>query len=308
MSTRQLDRISTRPIPQGGLGTRVAGLLPGIAGMSLLGSAVAVIDGLAGLAAFWVQAVRYAAAAATLLLLGRLLGRPMVLPRGADLIRVLIGAGLGLIGFNLAMILGTAHAEPAVLGAAVCCIPIVLAIGGPLAQGRRPSPMLITGASVVAVGAVLVSGWGRTDALGIVMGLALIGLEAGFTLVVAPALPRIGAWGCSTATCVVAAVVFGVLALITDPHGAAALAEPRAILSALYLGAVATAISFVLWFGCVHRIGAGAAGLTAGAAAPASALVGLLIGIPLPGAVAWLGMAAIVAGLLIGLPKRPAIG
>jgi drug/metabolite transporter (DMT)-like permease len=136
------------------------------------------------------------------------------------------------------------------------------------------------------------------------MGLALIALEAGFTLVAAPVLPRIGAWSYSAATCAVAAVIFLALGLITDPFSITALAGPAPVLAAVYLGAVATSTSFVLWFSCVQRIGAGVAGLTAGTAAPSAALVGTLVGIPAAGWPAWLGMVTIIAGLLIGLPKR----
>lgn len=53
-------------------------------------------------------------------------------------------APVGLAGFTLATIVGTRHAEPALLGAAVACIPVVLAIMAPLAQRQRPSLQLVT--------------------------------------------------------------------------------------------------------------------------------------------------------------------
>lgn len=267
--------------------------------MVLLGSSVAVIGGIEDQPGFWVQGWRYAAAALTIALIGRLTGRRLVLPRLAELPFVVGGAGLGLVGFNLALIIGSRHAEPAVLGAAVSCIPIVLAVAGPLTRGARPTRRLVTGAVVVAAGAVLVSGWGRTDAIGLLMAAALIALEAGFTLIGAPVLPRLGAWTYSAATCAVAAFSFGVIAAITEPTRIVELQRPAAIGAIIYLGVIATAISFVLWFGCVDRIGAGAAGLASGVAAPASALIGILAGGPVPGLPAWAGMALIMAGLLV---------
>ncbi|RYV50515.1 hypothetical protein [Pengzhenrongella frigida] len=55
----------------------------------------------------------------------------------------------------------------------------------------------------------------------------------------------------------------------------------------------------------VQRLGAGTVGLCAGIAAPAAALIGALFSAPFPARGAWLGMAVIAAGLLIGfLPSR----
>ncbi|WP_157683797.1 DMT family transporter [Microlunatus soli] len=277
----------------------VASLLPGIVAMVLLGSSVAVIGGIHGQPTFWVQAWRYAAAAATIALISRLTGRRLVLPRPTELPFVIAGAGLGLVGFNLALIVGSRHAEPAVLGAAVSCIPIVLAVAGPLTRGGRPSGRLVAGAVVVAAGAVLVSGWGRTDAIGLLAAAVLIALEAGFTLVGAPVLPRLGAWSFSAGTCAVAALSFGAIAAVTEPSRLIELRQPGPILSIVYLGVIATAISFVLWFGCVQRIGAGSAGLASGVAAPASALIGIVVGGPIPGPAAWAGMVLIMVGLLV---------
>ena len=141
--------------------------------MVLLGSSVAVIAATQHLSVFGVQAARYAVAALTLVVLARAFGIRLVLPRRGDIGWVVGGAMTGLVGFNLAAIVGTRHAEPGLLGAAVACIPIALAIAGPLTQRRRPSPQVVTGAIVVSVGAIAVTGWGRGDAIGILMaGLA----------------------------------------------------------------------------------------------------------------------------------------
>ncbi|HEY9291578.1 MAG TPA: DMT family transporter [Microlunatus sp.] len=278
----------------------MSGMIAGVGAMILVGSSVAVIGGLDGLPAMWVQSFRYAVAAAVILVAARATGRRLVLPRGREVGFVVGGALLGMVGFNLALVLGAGHAEPAVFGAAVSCIPIALAIGGPLAYGRRPSVRLLAGAGAVAVGAVLVSGWGHSDGAGLVAAASLIGLDAGLTLLSAPVLPRLGPWTYSAATSAVAAAVFAVLGVIFEPAGLARMIEPSAIAAVLYLGAVATAISFVLWFSCVRRLGPGRAGLTAGIAAPASAVIGLALGGPVPGVLACSGMVVIMIGLLIG--------
>jgi drug/metabolite transporter (DMT)-like permease len=273
--------------------------------MVLLGSSVAVIAATQHLPVFGVQAARYAVAAVTLVVLARTFGIRLVLPRRGDIAWVVGGALSGLVGFNLATVVGTRHAEPGLLGAAVACIPIALAIAGPLTQRRRPSPQVVTGAIVVSIGAVAVTGWGRGDAIGIVMAASLIVFEAGFTLMGARALLRMGPWSYSAAAAVVAALVFAVLSALVERPAPSSFAQPDAVAAVLYLGAVATAIAFVLWFTGVQRLGSGTVGLCAGIAAPAAALIGALFGAPLPSLGAWLGMAVIAAGLLIGfLPSR----
>ena len=192
------------------------GAWPGLAGMVLLGSSVAVIAATQHLPVFGVQAARYAVAAVTLVVLARAFGIRLVLPRRGDIAWVVGGALSGLVGFNLATVVGTRHAEPGLLGAAVACIPIALAIAGPLTQRRRPSPHVVTGAIVVSVGAVAVTGWGRGDGIGIVMAASLIVFEAGFTLMGSRALPRMGPWSYSAATAVVAAIFFAALSALVE--------------------------------------------------------------------------------------------
>ncbi|MDE3723645.1 DMT family transporter [Nocardiopsis sp. N85] len=281
------------------------GLWPALGGMALMGSSVAVIGATADLPAFVVQAARYAVAAIAIIVLARLLGRHLPLPRGRDVLWVVAGALSGLVGFNLVLIVGTAHAEPAVLAAAVACIPIVLSVAGPLTRGRRPSGQVVAGALVVSAGAVAVTGWGHADSLGILLALSLIVLEAGFTLFGAPALARMGAWGYTAATTVTAAVIFGVLSLWAGPTAWGVLSDPAALGAVVYLGAIATALSFVLWFTGVNRVGAGAASLAAGVAAPTAALVATALGAPMPSVGTWIGMAVIGAGLVIGFAPRP---
>jgi drug/metabolite transporter (DMT)-like permease len=281
------------------------GAWPGLAGMVLLGSSVAVIAATQHLPMLGVQAARYAVAAVTLVILARAFGIRLVLPRRGDIGWVIAGALSGLVGFNLATIVGTRHAEPGLLGAAVACIPIALAIAGPLTQCRRPSPHVMAGAIVVGIGAVAVTGWGRGDPIGILMAALLVVFEAGFTLLGARALPRMGPWSYSAATAAVAAIIFTVLSAFVERPALASFAEPGAVAAIVYLGAVATAVAFVLWFTGVQRLGSGTVGLCAGIAAPAAALIGAGFGAPLPSLGAWLGMAIIAVGLLIGfLPQR----
>jgi drug/metabolite transporter (DMT)-like permease len=157
---------------------------------------------------------------------------------------------------------------------------------------------------IVSAGAVAVTGWGRADLIGVIMAVALIGCEAGFTLLGAQALPRMGPWGYSAATSLVAAVVFAGLSVAVERPTLAAFLALRSIAAILYLGVVVTAIGFGLWFTGVQRMGAGSAGLCAGLAPPSAALLGIMFGAPTPSLGVWAGMVAIAAGLVLGFLSR----
>ncbi|WP_218951894.1 DMT family transporter [Amycolatopsis anabasis] len=283
----------------------VRGAVPGALAMFLVGSSVAVNSLLRDVPLFAGQAGRYALAAAVLCGFAKLCGQRLVVPRGAEWLWVLLGALSGLVLFNVALLAGTAHADPAVLGAAVACVPILLAIVGPVLKRQPPRRRVVLAAVVVSAGAVIVNGGGRSDVVGILLAVSMLVGEAGFTLLGTPALPRMGAWSYSLATAVVATVAFGLLALVTEGGRLGELATAEHLAAVAYLGVVATAVAFVLWFTSVERIGAGVAGLMSGIAAPAAALLGAALGRPMPGLGAWIGMVIIGLGLAVGFVDRP---
>ncbi|MDL9947657.1 DMT family transporter [Gordonia sp. ABSL11-1] len=279
---------------------------PGFVAMALVGSNVSVIAVTQYLPVLAIQSARYAVAGFAILALARVFEIRLVTPRGRDILWVVLGALVGLVGFTLATIVGTRHAEPGLLGAAVACIPVVLAIMGPLAQRRRPSPRVTGGAVIVSAGAVVVTGWGHADVIGVTMAALLIICEAGFRLLGAQALPRMGPWSYSAATSLAAAVVFAIMSFIVENPALTMLVEPESIAAILYLGIVVTALGFVLWFTGVQRMGAGTAGLCAGLAPPAAAVIGMFFGAPPPSPGVWGGMAIIGLGLVVGfLPSAP---
>jgi len=274
----------------------------GILAMALTGSSVAVIGATAALPSFSVQAARYGVAAvvvaAALVWRARRAGARVSLPALVDIGWAVAGAAAGLVGFNLLMLVGVRHAEPAVLGSAVACIPLVLAVAAPLGAGRPPSARLVVGGLVVSAGAVLVTGWGRADAIGLLCAAGLVGCEAAFTLCAARGAARLGPVAYTLWTCVCAAVAFGALAVAVERPDPAALLG--SVLPVVYLGLAVTAAAFVLWFAAVTRLGADRAGLCAGVAAPASVVTAMLLGAPAPAPLVWAGMALVAAGLVIG--------
>jgi len=280
----------------------------GIIAMALTGSSVAVIGATGTLPSFSVQAARYAIAAgvvaAALAWRARRTGIRLPRPAPLDVAWAVAGAAVGLVGFNLVMLVGVRHAEPAVLGSAVACIPLVLAIAGPLGAGRAPSARLVVGGLVVSAGAVLVTGWGRADAIGVLCAVGLVLCEAAFTLCAARGAARLGPVGYTVWTCVVAAAAFGALAVAVERPDPAAML--RSVVPVLYLGLAVTAAAFVLWFSAVARLGADRAGLSAGVAAPASVLTAVLLGAPAPAPLVWAGMALVAVGLVIGFRRAAA--
>ena len=224
--------------------------------MVCVGGSVAVSSVLAGAPVFTAEAVRYGGACLILVALARLTGRRLSTPRGAEWLWLSGIAVTGLVVFNLALVEGSRHAEPAVLGVAVACVPALLAVIGPLLEGSRPRSSLVAAALVVTCGAGLVQGLGRTDAIGVAWAAVVFGCEAAFTLLAIPVLGRHGPWGVSVHATWLATAMFAVLAVTREgPAAVTRLSRPD-WLAVGYLALAVTAAAFVLWYSSVRRLGA----------------------------------------------------
>lgn len=285
-------------------------LAPGIAGMALVGGSVSVSRALVDAPLFATQAVRYTAAALLLLALARAARVPVLRPRGREWLWLAGIAATGLVLFNVAVVRGVAHAEPAVIAVAVASVPIVLGLIGPFLEGRRPSRQVLLAAPVVVGGAVLVEGTGRTDAAGVGWAALALACEAAFTLLAVPVLRRHGPWGVSVHAVWLGAVMLVVLTLLFErPSDLASLGAAQWA-AAGYLAVMVTAVAFVLWYRTVATVGAGRAGLLTGVAPVAAAGAGVLAGSGVPGPAVWLGLLVVIAGLAMGLrpgrePRTP---
>jgi drug/metabolite transporter (DMT)-like permease len=277
-------------------------------GMALVGSQVAVSGVLADAPLFAVQALRYTLAALALLAVLRFTGRAVPVPRGREWAWLAGVALSGLVLFNVAVVRGVAHAEPAVIGVAVAAVPVLLALVGPLLGRTRPTPSVVVAAVVVTLGAVLVTGGGRTDAVGLGYALLTLVCEAGFTLLAVPVLRRLGPHGVSLHAVWIAAVALWALSLATEGPGAIQALRAEHVPATLHLALGVTVVAFLLWYTAVGRIGPGRAGLFTGVVPVASAVGGVLLGGPVPGPVVWLGVAVVVVGVVLGMLTRPAAG
>ncbi|PWK71144.1 drug/metabolite transporter (DMT)-like permease [Streptomyces sp. CG 926] len=282
-------------------------LVPGIAGMALVGSSVTVSRALVDAPLFATQAVRYAAAALLLFALARAARVPVHRPRGREWLWLAGIAATGLVLFNVAVVRGVAHAEPAVIAVAVASVPILLGLLGPVLEGRRPSRRVLLAAPVVVAGAVLVEGTGRTDAAGVAWAALALGCEAAFTLLAVPVLRWHGAWGVSVhAVWLGALMLAGLTVAFESPAELTSLGRVQWA-AAGYLAVMVTAVAFLLWYRTVAAVGAGRAGLLTGVAPLAAAGAGVLTGSGVPGPAVWLGLLVVIAGLASGLrPDRAA--
>ncbi|WP_405791926.1 DMT family transporter [Streptomyces sp. NBC_00029] len=304
------------PVPSPGYGsasdsgaapasTALRDLAPGIAGMALVGSSVTVSRALVDAPLFATQAVRYTAAALLLFALARAARVPVHLPRGREWLWLAGIAAAGLVLFNVAVVRGVAHAEPAVIAVAVASVPILLGLIGPVLEGRRPSRRVLLAAPVVVAGAVLVEGTGRTDAAGVAWAALALGCEAAFTLLAVPVLRRHGAWGVSVhAVWLGALMLVGLTVLFESPAEVTSLDRSQWA-AAAYLAVMVTAVAFLLWYRTVAAVGAGRAGLLTGIAPLAAAGAGVLAGSGVPGPTVWVGLLVVIVGLAAGLrPER----
>ncbi|MET8805172.1 EamA family transporter [Streptomyces sp. NPDC004546] len=281
-----------------------AQLVPGMVGMALVGSSVTVSRTLVDAPLFTTQAVRYAAATVILLVMARLAGARLVWPRGREWLWLAGIAVTGLVLFNVAVVRGVGHAEPAVIAVAVACVPVVLGVVGPVLERRRPSRQVLWAAPVVMAGAVLVEGTGRTDAVGVAWAALALGCEAAFTLLAVPVLRRHSPWGVSVHAMWLAGVLLAVLGEAMEGPSAVRELSGAQWAAAGYLALMVTAVAFVLWYSTVRAVGAGRAGLLTGIAPLAAAVVGAVSGGGAPGPWVWLGIAVLILGLVGGLRPR----
>jgi drug/metabolite transporter (DMT)-like permease len=272
----------------------------GAAGMVLVGSSVAVSRTLVGAPLFAAQAIRYAAAVPLLLALARRAGAPVHRPRGREWLWLAGLAATGLVLFNVAIVHGVAHAQPAAIAAAVAFAPILLSVAGPLMRGQTPRRRILLAAVAVTAGSVLVEGAGLASLAGIGWAVLALACEAAFTLLAVPVLPRHGAWGVSVHSVWLGAIMFAVLSLGTEGPAAVTRLTTADLAAVGYLAVVVTAAAFLLWYSAVAALGADQAGLLAAIAPVSAAATGILTGGGVPAPLVWLGILVIIAGLGTG--------
>ncbi|MGI9147438.1 MAG: DMT family transporter [Chloroflexota bacterium] len=300
--------MATAPAPDADGGSTVRSLVTGSLAMMLVGSSVGVSRTLVDAPLFTAQVIRYVAALLILAALARVARVRIVRPRGQEWLWLTGIAATGLVLFNVAVVRGVAHAEPAAIAVAVACVPVVLGIVGPLLERQTPRRQVLLAALVVTLGGMLVEGTGRTDAVGVAWAVVALLCEAAFTLLAVPVLPRHGAWGVSLHSVWIGAVMFSMLGAATEGTSAAARLTPADWAAVAYLAIMVTAAAFILWYSSVAALGAGRVGLLTGIAPVSAAVTGMLAGSQAPSPFVWMGMLVVISGLAVGLWSRPPRG
>jgi drug/metabolite transporter (DMT)-like permease len=289
-------------------------IAPGVLGMTLVGSSVAVSATLTTAPLLTAQAIRYAVAALVLVALARSLHIPIAAPRGREWLWLGGIAATGLVLFNIAVVRGVAQGQPATIAVAIACAPVALGVIGPLLQHQAPQRKIVLAAVAVTAGSVLVEGAGHVHLIGIAWAVVTLATESAFTLLAVPVLGRHGAWGVSVHSVWLGAAMFTVLALVTEGPGAAARLSAADVGAIVYLAVLVTVAAFVLWYSTVAALGPGPVGLLTGIAPVSAALAGIATGSRAPSPLMWAGIGVVLAGLAAGLrpgrtashPRKPA--
>ena len=247
----------------------VKGSLLAAAAFALVGSLVAASDSVESYPLAEGQFLRYLLAATALLAIAR--GR---LPRlGArEALGLTALAATGLVLFNVFVVAGVRETDPATIGVIVGCVPVVLALAGPLLERRPVSGRVLIAALVVAAGAAGVQ-WtdGTITRAGLALALGALGCEAAFSLLAAPHLARLGPLAVSAYACILALPLLALWSVVAGgPHLPVPGAAEAAALA--YLGLAVTTAGFLCWYTAVKILGVERAGLLSGVL-PVSALV-----------------------------------
>ncbi|WP_207957367.1 DMT family transporter [Streptomyces sp. YIM 98790] len=277
------------------------GAVYGVGAMALAGSSAAVLAGIAEYPALGGQALRYAGAAAVLLLLLRLRRIGHLRPTGRELARLTVVAATGLAGFNVCYVQAVRHADPASVGAVIGGLPVVLAVLDPLLRRRAPRPRLVAAALVVSGGVALTQGLGGGSPAGLAWALGALAGEVAFSLAALPLLPRYGPLRVSAYASVLSVPLLLGAALAFDGRGALPMPTAGQFASFVYLSVAVTALAFVLWYAAVARLGADRAGLCAGVAPASAVAAAWLLGTGAPTAADLAGAALVGLGVTAGL-------
>ncbi|MEV6417883.1 DMT family transporter [Kribbella sp. NPDC051718] len=270
--------------------------------MFLVGSLAAVSGVVNDYPFYGGQAARYLVSA--LLLFAVAYGRriPLIRPTRREALLLVALAATGLVLFNLFVIEGTKHANPAIVGTIVGTVPIVLALAGPVMHRTRPSARIIVAASIVVAGTALASGLGTSDTQGILYSVGALACEACFSLLALPLLVRLGPVRVSAYTAATSVPMLIALGLLTDGPSNFVRTPTLGELSGLaYLAILVSGIAFLLWYRALPMLGPDRAGLFAGIIPVGTILTSLTLGFGLPAPAELAGVALVITGLLVGL-------
>jgi drug/metabolite transporter (DMT)-like permease len=280
----------------------------------IVGTSTATAATLNAYPVFGGQALRYAISALILAGIVRGMRLPRVRLTGRDGVLIIALGAVGLVGFSVCQVCATRYAEASTVGTVIAATPVVLAIAGPLAARRRPSPRITLGAVVVAAGAGAATGLGHGSLAGLALSVGALACEVGFSLLAVPLLPKLGAVRVSMYAAASAAPLSLLTGVLVAGRGALRMPTGAEAAGLVYLGVVVGAGAFLLWYGALPRLGPARAGLFYGFVPIGTMVTATVLGIGSPGTADLIGGAVVIIGLVIGLwpassarPPLPAV-
>jgi drug/metabolite transporter (DMT)-like permease len=229
------------------------------------------------------------------------LGRKWVRPNRNEWLLIL---GFGVLWFgayNVALTIAEHTIDAGTTSMIVNIGPILIALGAGVFLGERISKWLAIGAGVAFVGVVLIgvstsSGPGISGA-GILWALLAALTYAAGVLLQKPALKRLPNAQVTFLGCAIGLVAC--LPFVGQLASDLATAPTPAILGAVYLGAVPTALAFSTWAYALSRLPAGQLGVSTYIVPPLAILLGFLVFTEVPGPLAIVGGVLCLAGVAV---------
>jgi drug/metabolite transporter (DMT)-like permease len=207
-----------------------------------------------------------------------------------------VGLGAtGLAAFNVCVVLAVQEADPAAVGVIVGCLPLVLDLVDPLLHARRPRFRLLAATAVVQ------DLEGSTSPTALAPSFGALASEAGFSLLAAPVIPRLGPVNVSLYACLAASALLGVGALAIDGRSAFPMPTPAEAGAIVYLGGVATVVAFVAWYASIERVGVAQTGIFAGLVSVGAFVTAIAIGTGSFHPLRAIGAFVVVGGIALAL-------
>src|SRR5262245_22232762 len=252
------------------------------------------------------QAMRYGVAAVILLGIVATQRRPRPRLTWRDRMFVAALAAVGLVLFNVCVVAATRYASPAVVGTIIGSVPIALAIAGPLLTGatdgrRRPSARVVGAAVIIVAGASITTGLGSGSMRGLLLALAALACEVGFSMLAMPILPKLGPVRVSAYSVATATPLLLLVGLVVDGRDLVRVPTAAELAGLAYLAVVVSAGAFILWYYALPRLGPDRAGLLAGVVPVGAIVTTVVLGLGSPTAADLAGSALVIGGIVIGM-------
>jgi len=238
-----------------------------------------------------------------------LIGRRWVAPSRREWLQL---AGFGLLWFgayNVALNTAEKTIDAGTTAMIVGIGPILIALGGALFLGEGRQKWLGIGAGVAFVGVALIAlgsgGVSFGDGSGLLWALLAAVTYAAGVLLQKPTLRRL-----PNAQVTFLGAAIGMVAclpftgdLVRDVQAA----PPAAIVGAVYLGAIPTALAFSTWAYALYRMPAGQLGITTYVVPPIAIILGLIIFAEVPAPLAIVGGAICLVGVALSRIRPRAV-